>query len=633
MHQRLESDLTADRSTHRSHVARGSRRLRQAAWLVAALVAGPAHAFVFTVGKSGLSNNCSFPTVQQALTAAARNPGPDEIWITRDVNGGYYQNQALVSPAQDVKIVGGFDDCWDTSPQGMTELHGNGGAAAPVLTINGGVVTIEKLRFTRGDAINGTTAAGGGIRFVGNGVLNITDSLIDRNNASMGGGIALLAQSGSIGLNIATTQIIENHANTVGGGVLLKSGAGVAAFTVWEDVDLSSNVAADGGGAIAMNSQSMLTMDGHRARIADNISGGDGGAILAVSPVIMHLSPVESAWSFSTFSGNEARNGGVLALADHPLLGASQGRSVVTITSRDNDYLNVMTGNHARERGGVIYVHRAQAPVRGDDVSSVCSWGGEFQGNTAGVSGTIVSVDGPGARFQNDPSCSATRLVCNLDRGCGNVANNVDDAGDGHVSEEGALFEVRNGAQMTIKSLSVIGNAVASLFAVRNSGSYPTPSLVVSQALVTDNTLGTVLSQCDGCLFEMNSSTVANNDLGPTVFGNGPFNFFLYDSIVDQPGRNLFASDPLQFGGTPVSGLLFSGFYPRTSDSLVFGRPTFNGERGNYTLRADSLGVDFAQARAGEDMYGRPRSVDLVSRPDGLGPSDLGALERQVDER
>ena len=142
-----------------------------------------------------------------------------------------------------------------------------------------------------------------------------------------------------------------------------------------------------------------------------------------------------------------------------------------------------------------------------------------------------------------------------------------------------------------------------------------------------------MLSQCDGCLFEMNSSTVASNDIGPTVFGNGSFNFFLRDSIVDQAGRNLFASDPLQFGGTAVSGLLYSSFYPRTNDSLIFGRPTFNGESGNYTLRADSLGVDFAQASAGEDMYGRPRSVDLVTRPDGFGPRDLGAIERQIDQR
>lgn len=632
MHEMLESIHKPNRAMEWIRAARLPRRLWPAAVFAAAFLAAPAHAFIYTVGKSGLSNNCSFPTVQQALTAAARNPGPDEIWVTRDVGGGYYQNQALVSPAQDVKIVGGFDDCWDVSPEGMTELHGNGGAAAPVLTLNGGVVTIEKLRFTRGDATGSATAAGGGIRFVGNGVLNITDSLIDRNNAGTGGGIALLAQSGGISLNIATTRIAENHANTVGGGVLLMSSAGTAAFTVWEDVDISSNDATEGGGGIAMNPQSMLVMDGHRVLMADNRSDGDGGAILAVSPVVMHLSPVYTSWSFSTFEGNQARNGGVLALTDHPRLGISQGRSVVTITSRDNNHLNAMTHNRARDRGGVIYVRRDQAPLHGDDVSDVCSWGGVFQSNVADTSGTIVALDGPGARFRNDPSCSATRLVCNLDRGCSIAHNNVDDFADGHVSDQGALFESRNGAQMTIKDMTIFANAIASVFAVRNSGSYPTPSLVVSQALVVDNTIGTVLSQCDGCLFEMDASTVAKNDIGPTVFENGSFNFFLHDSIVDQPGSNLFISDPLEFGGTPISGLLYSSFYFRTNDSLIFGRPTFNGDSNNYTLRADSLGVDFAQARGGEDMYGRTRTVDFPTRPDGFGPRDLGAIERQIGE-
>ena len=39
--------------------------------VVASAFAMPAHAMIYTVGKSGLSNNCSFPAVQQALTVVA----------------------------------------------------------------------------------------------------------------------------------------------------------------------------------------------------------------------------------------------------------------------------------------------------------------------------------------------------------------------------------------------------------------------------------------------------------------------------------------------------------------------------------------------------------------------------------
>lgn len=601
-----------------------------AAFLLASAFAAPAHAFIYTVGKSGLSNNCSFPTLQQALTAAARSPGPDEIWVTRDVSGGYYQNQALVSPAQDVKIVGGFDDCRDTSPSGMTELHGNGGAAAPVLTINGGIVTIEKLRFTRGDATGSATTAGGGIRFAGNGTLNITDSLIDRNTAGMGGGIALLAQSGSIGLNIATTRIAENHANSVGGAIALMSSAGTAAFTAWDDVEISANFAVEGGGGIAMNPQSMLVMNGRNLRVVSNRTGGDGGALLAVSPVVIHLSPRPDAVANASFASNEARNGGVLALTDHARLGASYGRAVVTMTSEDAAHPYWMASNRARERGAVVYVRRPQAPQNDDDVSDVCAWNASYFDNRADVSGSVVALDGPGARYRNSASCAVAQYTCSQGEFCNDVDSNFTLPG-GLPAEEGALYEARNGARMSLDKLRIRSNWVRSVFRVGHDDGYPAASLSASQALIVENTIASVLEQREGSYFDLVSATIARNDVSSRVFTNGTFNFFLRDSIVDQPQVYLFATDPLQFGGTPISTLLYSGIYFGTGDSLVFGRPQFTTDF-TYRLMPGSPGVDFAAYSGGTDVYGRTRTLDITAQPDRYGPRDLGAVEMQAAE-
>jgi hypothetical protein len=58
--------------------------------------------------------------------------------------------------------------------------------------------------------------------------------------------------------------------------------------------------------------------------------------------------------------------------------------------------------------------------------------------------------------------------------------------------------------------------------------------------------------------------------------------------------------------------------------------PRFVEPGRDYRLRAGSPAVDFAQATQSDayDLSGKPRTVDLVERPDAFGPRDLGAFER-----
>lgn len=66
--------------------------------------------------------------------------------------------------------------------------------------------------------------------------------------------------------------------------------------------------------------------------------------------------------------------------------------------------------------------------------------------------------------------------------------------------------------------------------------------------------------------------------------------------------------------------------------SDVQGTPDFvNAAGGDYHLRPDSQGVDYAPADSNIsiDLDDRPRDVDLDSVPNIYGPRDLGAYERQ----
>ena len=600
----------------------------------AAFAASTAQAFIYTVGKSGLGNNCSFATIQQAINAASANNTADEIWITRDVAGGYYPNQALTIPAQRhaLKLVGGFDNCWDGSPSGMTELHGNGGARAPVLDIVGGNVTLQGLRLTRGDADLSADQAGGGLRLSGgSGLISIIDSLIDNNRAGRGGGIAFRAVAGS-SLQMNNTTIQSNHATTVGGGILLDSQGSSAALTGYDNVRIISNYAAEGGGGIAMTKNSMLTLNGRGLQVEANGTSGNGGAVLAVSPVTIHVGASPVAGTLGTFVANEAWNGAVFALTSHPRLGTSTGRSIVTLSSADFGNPQVFRDNYAHRHGGVVWIDRPGTPNPADHVTKVCAWNVAMDGNHA-LGGSAIALNGAGALYDQAPDCSISQTHC-AHAACNRVNGNATVLDGGQPYASGSLYDVSAGAVMRLARLRVEQNATPYVFLVANGNNAGLSSVNASELVVARNWGTSLLSQCGmPCLFQMTASTIAGNQWHGPVFENGDPNFFFTESIVDQPGRPLFAFDPLQFGGSPVANIVYDAVYSSSHASVRYGSPQFlNAAGGDYRLGSQSPALDAAPARAGIDVLGRPRTVDLPWRLDFLGPRDLGAIEMQANE-
>ncbi len=595
---------------------------------------GHAHAFIYTVGQSGLGNNCSFPTVQQALNAAAATPEDDEIWITRDTNAGIYQQQALVAnnPALigtggpgKLKIIGGFDDCFDVVAEGVTELHGNGGTLASVLFIRGHQVELERLRLTRGDATTGSIPMGGGVHYQGTGSLQIRNSVVDNNDAQRGGGIAVEAVGGDVWLTLQDTQVSDNHASRIGGGVLLVSSGGEAEMRGWDNVGINRNYAAEGGGGIAMAPGSSLFFEGADLQLDLNGTLGDGGAILVVPPAIVRVSGSPIAGTDGTFTRNEAMNGGAIAVGDHPALGTASGDAIVSLVSGDRDRPQSFAFNRAHDHGGMLSLSDGADHANLD----VCSWNIAVWGNLADSKGSIAHLEGATTSYRHAQECDTIRPAC--PGACNLVQANT---GPAAQPTGGSLYAVENGAELKLSNARLVQNTAGYLFRELQTGDGDAPAIYIDNVLVAWNTGTSVLSQVgDDSTLQMRSATVAGNALSAVAFANNGL-AFISDSILDQPGNALFATDPMTANGQLVN-TLHNSAYAGESATVWRGAPIyFNPAVMDYRLTSASLGIDMLpdDPDSTVDVYGRERSVDIWWRHDLFGRRDLGAIETQQSE-
>lgn len=103
------------------------RAIRSLSLLVLAAAAGagaPLHAATLTVGADF---GCDFTSLQAAIDHAAATPGPDVIRVAR--NQRHVDDVTVVSVG-DVRIVGGYSDCRDQRPLGITRVALAGDTAA-----------------------------------------------------------------------------------------------------------------------------------------------------------------------------------------------------------------------------------------------------------------------------------------------------------------------------------------------------------------------------------------------------------------------------------------------------------------------------------------------------------------------
>lgn len=222
----------------------------------------------------GTSGNCnSWATACELQTALSSAGLGDQVWVAsgtyRPTTGS--DTNATFSLANGVKVYGGFAGTetelsqreWKTH---ITTLSGNlsGGAhSLHVVTANSTSLAtmLDGFTVTGGQAPSG---AGGGV-YISNGSLSIANCDIVDNSANYGGGIY---QDGSGQVNISDSIIERNQAGTQGGGLYI---TGDVTLT---DTLVLTNTSGSFGGGISVWTGDLFLIGG---TFANNRAGGNGG--------------------------------------------------------------------------------------------------------------------------------------------------------------------------------------------------------------------------------------------------------------------------------------------------------------------------------------------------------------------
>ena len=572
------------------------RHLVVSTGLAALAVAGicgfsrPASAFaIYTVGGDAA---CGYANIQDALDAAAANPGEDYVWIAGNQT---YTGQQLLVHDQDVDIEGGFVDCsdFDIDTQ-QTTVSGTGNGGWAVFSIDGtSHVFMSNLFITGANRSDG--AEGGGIWFGGNGALTLQLTTIGANRAGYGGGISVTPSGGPVALNLLhDTLILNNTAHVSGGGIRIEGDTRL--FAVSPNTTFTFNTA----------------------------ETGYGGALEVLGPARADLGGA-GYLGFALIDGNDADAGGGIAA-----IGGSDGAAYVRVFTTDPQNPTTIDDNFARGRGGGgIYTNS------GDFQGIACLYDFSLTNNVAADGAAVYADEGLGFYMNRaslfDPNCgdepvaSLGAVACASGASCNAISGSLTQHEDGSPSA-GAVIKVGESSQLLANRFRMADNDTAWL--VRIDDGFGLSE--ISNCLIANNGVtSTLISGVAISATAIASCTFANNSIGAGFVIDNDCCLTFEDSIVDQPGvqavdftgdgslfiaDNVLANDVGTLGGSTTS---------------IQGAPTFvDPANRDYHLKVTSLGVDYAPAAADFDLDGNTRNADMPGVPNTYGPLDLGAFER-----
>ena len=343
-----------------------------------------ASAVIFTVGTGA---GCTHGTIQSAINAAAASPGADTVRLTRSLT---YQPEAVtINDGENLNLVGGFATCTQAATDSnKTVVSGAGGAAEPVLRVTAGTGVVVKLRhltITLGDEDG--NGGGGGIRFQGDGVLEIIESNITNNSAAYGGGIYALGTGSNAELVISESTLVSgNTARYSGGGISI-------------------------GGPIEMTMTAANSIIAFNDALGQAAGTGYGGG-LQVSGQARAYVGTSGVGGLGAIYGNTAIDGGGIAV----ISGAANGADAVAylFTTNPSQPVGVL-GNYASDTGGAVYLQS----YRGNGAYAkgrLCAWDFRLDGNAArdGSALYLNSDSSLGvlkeARPAHEPTCNHPQL-------------------------------------------------------------------------------------------------------------------------------------------------------------------------------------------------------------------------------
>ncbi len=214
------------------------------------------------------------------------------------------------------------------------------------VTFEGGAVVIADGDTTIDDCSfenNHATVHGGGAIYMGTvawkGRARISNSNFTGNRGDPGGAVMV---DSTMRLDMQHCTFDDNHADyTAGGGVMVNSGS---IFTVQDSV-FSRNTGRDGGGAIAVNYHSSLTVDGvnFTANFALVGSGGGGGGAIGASGTCA----VDVARSSFLHNSVDQGAGASISVQDESTLHVHGSRFLNGVSNQSSGAIAVMIESYA----------------------------------------------------------------------------------------------------------------------------------------------------------------------------------------------------------------------------------------------------------------------------------------------
>lgn len=258
------------------------RRTRRTIALSAAVAAAaavglgavPAHAATFDVTNLNDSGPGSF---RQAVLDANATAGPDEVTFAPGLAGVISLTSGWISPTDSITISG----------PGASLLTLEGDGATSVISVTSGVqVVISGLTISGG---GGAAANSGGVYVNHTGAdVTIRHATLSNNDGYYGGGASVYNGQ----LRVEDSRITGNRA-WHGGGIA------TATSTTLTRVEISGNTVTGSGGALFLNSGSMLV---HNSTISGNTALTGGGIHRFTSGAALTL-------NHSTIVGNQSFDG------------------------------------------------------------------------------------------------------------------------------------------------------------------------------------------------------------------------------------------------------------------------------------------------------------------------------------
>jgi len=539
----------------------------------------------------GSDSDCDYTSI---MAASFNAPASDDLIIR------VAKNFTLTSPQllddRNTQILGGYDSCLDTTPDGRTLLDGSGFSgplffpAEATSSLGFVYLSFENLELTGGNS----TTGGGVITMTGSWLLELDNVYAHHNSSNQNGGVVSLKQS-------STPAVLAPWLYAYGNSVLSQNSAlnggavscDVAGKVLMYNTQLASNSAAQDGGAVYLDNACVFEQLGGQflQGVLLNEAGGYGGGVYATNNAVHLMRSNFADLGVAAVLSNTATNGGGIALDNGATLDA---RDAVI---NGNEAIN--TGGGVRSNGGHINIRRITPGLQCHQEHRCSS----VSNNT--VTGTDPGFSGGGAiaTFGGTLSVTGTYLE-------GNSA-----AFGSAIRARFMPFQLGVGPDVML-----VGNVVAG-----NEGAPQVIYLDESSADIAFSTFTDNLNLAR--VIELSYPTTSADDHQVTVTGS------IFDHAGDTiPGAELTTSGPSvvadcnryepastgELAGAPRSTVLL----PQFENPLI----------GDYRLQEGTAFVDWCDAsymgiESNQSANGYARPKDDLARNNHHGSYDLGGLE------